>query len=194
MTKERYNSDNPRKIITSVESIEYEGKKIKISEQAKNSTFTHVIKPLCPHCAEEITLEQVTHVIKDANKAMVTKLLIYLNKYRKEFKLDTCLRKAHFIAQVGAETEFQSIKESGHYRYISSPEKYFSKNQLIDDTILNSLESKLSEIFKLTDANNKTITKTNTELKEIIKKQQIKADIRQLYAQRKKQLIWKMKY
>lgn len=186
MTKKQNPSDKPRKIITSIESIEYEGKKIKISEQAKKSTFTHIIKAPCPHCAEEITLEQVIHVVKDANKVMVKKLLIYLNKYRKEFKLDTCLRKAHFIAQVGAETEFQSIKESGHYRYINSPLKYFSKNQLIDNTILNSLENRLNEIFKITDADNKIITKTNAELKQIINTQQVKADIRQLYAQRKK--------
>ncbi|PKQ60399.1 hypothetical protein BZG01_21035 [Labilibaculum manganireducens] len=117
---------------------------------------------------------------------MVKKILIYLNKYRKEFKVDTCLRKAHFIAQVGAETLFKSILESGSYKYISSPEKYFSTNQLIDDTILNSLESKLSQIFKITDGNNKILIKTNAELKQIIKAQQVTADIRQLYAQRKK--------
>lgn len=185
MAKEQETDDETRKIITSVESIEYEGEKIKISEHAKKSTFTHIIKPLCPHCAEEITLEQVTHIIKYADKLMVKKMLIYLNKYREEFKLDTCLRKAHFIAQVGAETQLKSILESGHYKYISSPPKYFSKNQLIDDTILTSLESKLIEIFKITDANNKTVKKTNADLKQIIKKEQIKTDIRQLYAQRK---------
>lgn len=187
MTKERNASDNPRKIITSVESIEHEGKKIKISEQAKNSTLTHVVKPLCPYCAEEITLEQVTYVIPRANKILVKKLLVYFNKYRKEFKLDTCLRKAHFIAQVGAETRFRSLQESGHYRYISADTKYFSENQLIDDIIINSLKDKLIEIFKITDSNNNVIKKTNTELKQILKKQQIKIDIRQLYAQRKSQ-------
>ncbi len=146
---------------------------------------------ICPHCKEEFTYEQIKHVIPAANKALTDKIIVYLNKYRKDYKLDTCLRKAHFIAQIGAEMKFQEGKmtEGTRYSYTGlriNHDKYFSANQIIDDVILDSLEDHLTSIFKITDKDNVIITKTNLELKNILKEDQVSVNVAELYGYRKK--------
>ncbi len=67
----------------------------------------------CSRCEAEITLNHIEDCFGVISKAKTlrTEVVSYLNKYIKQRKntnkpihLDTCLRKAHFFAQVGVET------------------------------------------------------------------------------------------
>ncbi len=64
----------------------------------------------CPRCKEKITLEQIESLfgVLPNHKAFRQEIVDNLNKYifdsGKDIHIDTCLRKAHFFAQVGAET------------------------------------------------------------------------------------------
>lgn len=67
----------------------------------------------CPNCENDITLKNIEDIfgVLSTHKAFRQKIVDNLNKYIKQKKdegkplhLDTCLRKAHFFAQVGAET------------------------------------------------------------------------------------------
>ncbi|WP_312301879.1 peptidoglycan DD-metalloendopeptidase family protein [Chryseobacterium sp.] len=67
----------------------------------------------CPRCEAEITLKQIEDLfgVHSASTAYREEVAKYLNQYIQQRKttdkpihLDTCLRKAHFFAQVGAET------------------------------------------------------------------------------------------
>ena len=67
----------------------------------------------CPNCEKDITLAQIEHMfgVITKHKAFRQEVIDHINDYVKKSKdtdkpihLDTCLRKAHFFAQVGAET------------------------------------------------------------------------------------------
>jgi predicted chitinase len=151
----------------------------------------------CTHCEEEITLEQIKYITtgkkdgKISDESKVIEIIGLLNKYRKDFKLDTCLRKAHFISQVGAESKFKSTYEGSSYSstgltiFNSKKATRFRDNQEIDDTVLNSLKENLNSIFKILNAEDKVITKTNDELKTILKAQKVVIDEKELYGKYK---------
>ncbi|MBO7626882.1 MAG: DUF4280 domain-containing protein, partial [Paludibacteraceae bacterium] len=76
----------------------------------------------CPNCDKDITLEDLKKIcvdekgkclIKDISKTSA--ILPYLNKYRKLAHISTCTRKAHFVAQVCAETKFYMFEEDFTY-------------------------------------------------------------------------------
>ncbi|PZQ87310.1 MAG: hypothetical protein DI548_06050 [Flavobacterium johnsoniae] len=147
----------------------------------------------CTYCDDEITLEQIKYVItgetdgKLAEEENVKEILTLLNKYRKDYKLDTCLRKAHFIAQVGAESKFKNTTEGSSYSpdalsIFNSDKVRFRSGVLIDDTVLSSLSSKLTELFKIVDKDGKEIAKTNEQLKTILKDQKVVVDEKEIYA------------
>ena len=128
----------------------------------------------CQYCDDEITLEQIKEITSlntDQEKRVIDSLVL-LNKYRNNFKLDNCLRKVHFIAQILVETNiFKATTESGNFsipRLKAIHGRYFKK-QAIDDTILESLDEKLFEIFKVTDKDTKVIKKSSKEIKDLLK-------------------------
>lgn len=130
----------------------------------------------CPHCKEEITLEQIKDItsLTPSQEKRVKESLVFINKYRKDFKLDTCLRKAHFIAQCILETnKFKATVENTNYNLNNyNLNNYFTrkfKKQVIDDVILKSLEDYLSKIFTFTDKDGKLVTKTNAQIKVLVK-------------------------
>ena len=139
----------------------------------------------CPHCKEEITLEQIKEItsLSASQEKRVKEALVFLNKYREKFKLDTCLRKAHFIAQVLVETNiFRATTEGGNFsvkRLKVIHGKYF-KEQKIDQIILDSLKIRLNIIFKVTDKDGKVITKTNDQIANLVINQTV--DVKFLYA------------
>lgn len=76
----------------------------------------------CPNCDKDITLEDLKKIcvdekgkclIKDISKTSA--ILPYLNKYRKLAHISTCTRKAHFVAQICAETKFYMFEEDFTY-------------------------------------------------------------------------------
>ncbi len=76
----------------------------------------------CPNCDKDITLEELKKICVDENGKCLIKdtsrtsaILPYLNKYRKLAHISTCTRKAHFVAQVCAETKFYMFEENFTY-------------------------------------------------------------------------------
>lgn len=62
-----------------------------------------------------ITLEMLQITRPSENKAYYEKILPHLNEYAHAYKINTPLRIAHFLAQVGHESGFKVISESGSY-------------------------------------------------------------------------------
>ncbi|WP_265429373.1 hypothetical protein [Chryseobacterium sp. YIM B08800] len=110
--------------------------------------------------SEALSKKQVT---------VINSFLPYLNKYRNNFGLDTCLRKAHFIAQIALESADFSTFEEGEEWWSTISLGVFSSSKIqIDNTIIESLKNNLNSIFKITDNNGNEILKTNDELKTIL--------------------------
>lgn len=128
----------------------------------------------CTNCAEEITSELISGTIgvkklSSKQASIIALILPYLNKYRKDFGLDTCLRKAHFLSQIGIESaNFTTFSE---FENNSKPPGIFSSSLIeINNTIVSSLKDNLSSIFKIVDEKGEIIIKTNEELKTLLLK------------------------
>ncbi len=74
---------------------------------------------VCPNCDKDITLAEIKKICVDGkdkclitDDAMIIAALPHLNKYRKKVKINTCVRKAHFLAQIAQESNFQSLQEN----------------------------------------------------------------------------------
>ncbi|WP_054509228.1 hypothetical protein [Chryseobacterium sp. ERMR1:04] len=83
-------------------------------------------KGKCPRCKEKITITQIENLFGTYTKhrSYRQEIIDNLNKYifdsGKEIHINTCLRKAHFFAQVGAETLGMNpdwMVETDVYRY-----------------------------------------------------------------------------
>ncbi|WP_445456834.1 peptidoglycan DD-metalloendopeptidase family protein [Flavobacterium sp. HNIBRBA15423] len=88
-----------------------------------------VIGKKCPRCREKITIEQIEELfgVYTSHSAFRQEIVDNLNKYifesGREIHINTCLRKAHFLAQVGAETlgiNPDWMVETDKYRYSKS--------------------------------------------------------------------------
>ncbi|SHL95044.1 PAAR-like protein [Flavobacterium chilense] len=200
-----YFQDQLPVLLRSTIKCEYGGVDIKITDCGQRNLITNIdtigapvpspkeIAPFkCTYCEEEITLKQIRYVItgkvdgKLNDESKVKEIIELLNKYRIDFKLDTCLRKAHFISQVGAESKFESTYEGSTFpasalSIFNQGTTRFRNNQEIDDVVLESLNDYLINIFKIVDKNGEIVTKSNTELKTILKTQKIIVDEKELY-------------
>lgn len=139
----------------------------------------------CPHCDEEFTsdLLQSSMGLKKLSATqtkIIDSILPYLNKYRKDFALDTCLRKAHFVAQIAVESaNFDTFAE---YESNSNPPGIFSSSPIvINETIVKSLKDNLTAIFKIVNDKGVEITKTNDELQTLLLKDKPTIVDKQLY-------------
>lgn len=186
-------------LLKSTIKCNYGGVDIKITDSAQRNapekidTTAAPVPPVkeqktykCTHCEEEFTSELIRKTI-DVKKLsakqteIIDSILPYLNKYRKDFGLDTCLRKAHFISQIGVESaNFTTFSEYENY---SNPPGVFSSSLIeINETIVNSLKDNLSSIFKIVDAKGVALTKTNDELKTLLLKDKPSIVDKELYA------------
>ncbi|RBL90671.1 glycoside hydrolase family 19 protein [Chitinophaga flava] len=105
---------------------QYDGSAVNEKEEPEDDTK-------CPHCKEDITLDQIKAIttIDAKNETLVSKILEYLNLYKADHKIDTCVRKAHFIAQALHESgSFTVLEEDLNYRP-SSLLSYFKKDEYI---------------------------------------------------------------
>ncbi|MBP4136751.1 PAAR-like protein [Flavobacterium geliluteum] len=94
-------------------------------------------KKLCPNCDNDITLTEIKAICvgkKDNNGAekclidndtIISAALPFLNQYRKKVGINTCVRKAHFLAQICQETKFYDLQEKFTYRYSERMRKIF---------------------------------------------------------------------
>jgi predicted chitinase len=93
----------------------------------------------CSNCDKDITLDEIKKICVDSNGrcsigdlTMITAALPYLNKYRKKVGINTCIRKAHFLAQISHESKFYSLQEifNWHWeRIIGVFSSYFNQFQ-----------------------------------------------------------------
>lgn len=155
-----------------------------------NQVVNQVYK--CKYCKEKFTQKQIEAVVSKVEtltkkiKNNIAAVLPYLNTYRKDFNLDTCLRKGHFIAQAMVESNnFNTFEESGCYK--SRPQDLLQASAFhkagveIDKTTLTSLKSHLTKIFKITDKNKKDLNKTASQIETIILANKVKAKDYLLY-------------
>lgn len=101
-------------------------KPVKVGEDKK------VEKGNCPNCDKDITLEEIKKIcVSKPNKkgeekcliddvTVITAALPSLNEYRKKVGINTCIRKAHFLAQISQETKFYDMQEGFKY---TNPER-----------------------------------------------------------------------
>ncbi|WP_123966679.1 hypothetical protein [Chryseobacterium phosphatilyticum] len=128
----------------------------------------------CLNCSAEITAELIRETIgvkklSEKQQLIINSILPYLNKYRKDFGLDTCLRKAHFVAQIALESASFTTFEEGEEYYSSISLGIFSSATIqINATIVESLKDHLTSIFQIIDSKGNVIPKTNDELKIIL--------------------------
>ncbi|UKB85200.1 hypothetical protein LF887_06125 [Chryseobacterium sp. MEBOG06] len=128
----------------------------------------------CPNCSAELTSELIKETIGVKNlsakqQRIINSILPYLNKYRKDFGLDTCLRKAHFIAQIALESAgFTTFEEGEEYSSSISLGVFSSSSIPINITIVESLKDNLTSIFSIVDAKGNEVSKTNDELKSLL--------------------------
>ncbi|WP_433628381.1 glycoside hydrolase family 19 protein [Chryseobacterium cucumeris] len=113
----------------------------------------------CPNCEKDITLEQIKSIcVSKKNKngsetclikddSLIKAALPFLNSYRKKADINTCITKAHFIAQLCQESKFYDLQEAFRYR---DPERmrklffsYFKQ--------FGSLEKQRAEAKRLSD-------------------------------------------
>lgn len=142
----------------------------------------------CPNCSEEITAELIRETLgakalSQKQQTVINSFLPYLNKYRKDFGLDTCLRKAHFIAQIALESaNFSTFEESEAWSSSITLGVFSASKIQINDTIIKSLQNNLTSIFKITDDKGNDVAKTNAELKAILQKDKPSIVDGELYA------------
>ncbi|WP_207556461.1 DUF5675 family protein [Flavobacterium frigidimaris] len=67
----------------------------------------------CPRCNQDFKYDDIVKIFPSAskNKNLATKLIEEINLLKDEYKINTCLRKAHLINQLGSETGFNTLIE-----------------------------------------------------------------------------------
>lgn len=155
---------------------------------------------VCIYCAQEFTVDQIVNStelpgVKTYGKADILagikKVLPYLNKYREDFGLDTCLKKAHFIAQANHESgRFKAFEEHEGWNSWNDkknkPKNFpgvFSNTAVVFDSVMaTSLNDYLTKIFTIKDKDNKVLSKTNAQIKKILLDEKVKVVDKKLYA------------
>lgn len=149
----------------------------------------------CVYCDDKITFEQIKSSIggklSAKREANIKKVLPYINKYREDFGLDTCLKKAHFFAQVIHESnKFSTFEEYETWSYWNKRKKkantfpgvFSNKERVFDSTMATSLYSELKNIFVIKDKDDKVLTKSLAEIKKILLDEKVKVVDKKLYA------------
>lgn len=140
----------------------------------KNTPKKDVTPYKCTYCEQEFVIDLFSKTIgvkklSTKQTSLINSFLPYLNKYRKDFGLDNCLRKAHFVSQIALESaNFITFEEVELYSSSITLGIFGSSKIDINETVINSLKSNLTAIFKITDNKEIEITKTNEELKTIL--------------------------
>ncbi|MEC3874192.1 glycoside hydrolase family 19 protein [Chryseobacterium salviniae] len=114
-------------------------------------------KSKCPNCEKDITLEQIKAIcVSKKNKngvettlieddTIIKKALPFLNKYRKKVGIDTCITKAHFLAQISHESKFYELQE--RFKYSSASRM----NGIFDSYFKQFGKKRMSEAERLSE-------------------------------------------
>ncbi|EFI47388.1 hypothetical protein HMPREF0665_02646 [Segatella oris C735] len=111
-------------------------------------------KNKCPRCEQDITLDEIKRICVDEkgnclikDTTMIAAAIPYLNQYRKKVGIDTCVSKAHFLAQIAQETKFYQLQEQFKY---SNPERMRGIFKSYFETF-GSLSAQQKEAKRLSD-------------------------------------------
>lgn len=111
-------------------------------------------KNKCPRCEKDITLDEIKRICVDEkgnclikDTTMIAAALPYLNQYRKKVGINTCVSKAHFLAQIAQETKFYQLQEQFKY---SNPERMRGIFKSYFETF-GSLSAQQKEAKRLSD-------------------------------------------
>lgn len=86
-----------------------------VVEQASGTTKKK--KGRCKNCNKDITVDDIKSVYSEVDETGLQAAVDFLNSQRSFFGLTTCTRKAHFLAQLAAESGFTYMEESFKYKY-----------------------------------------------------------------------------
>ena len=83
--------------------VKQKKKPIKAAKPRVENSFREPVSLTCA-CNREITLAELGKTYAAQNKERLEKFLPYMNAAFVKYEINTCLKKAHFLAQVGHET------------------------------------------------------------------------------------------
>ncbi|KUJ60769.1 hypothetical protein AR687_15265 [Flavobacteriaceae bacterium CRH] len=91
--------------INSVMTVDLDSKWWEKKDDNKNNA--------CPRCNEDFKYEDIVKIFpaSSKNKSLSERLINEINILRNNYKINTCLRKAHLINQFGSETGFNTLIE-----------------------------------------------------------------------------------
>ena len=128
---DRQTSKEPKQYILKGKEILFSVKRHiptpKAEPSKANVNRTEPEKGGCPRCNKDVTLEEIKRICVDKkgnclikDTTMIAAALPYLNQYRKKVGINTCVSKAHFLAQIAQETKFYQLQEQFKF---SNPER-----------------------------------------------------------------------
>ncbi|MBF1578998.1 MAG: DUF4280 domain-containing protein [Prevotella sp.] len=134
---DRQTSKEPKQYILKGKEILFSVKRHiptpKAEPSKANVNRTEPEKGGCPRCNKDVTLEEIKRICVDEkgnclikDTTMIAAALPYLNQYRKKVGINTCVSKAHFLAQIAGETKFYRLQEDFTYRNWKSMLAHFS--------------------------------------------------------------------
>ncbi|HEX8577181.1 MAG TPA: DUF5675 family protein [Flavobacterium sp.] len=68
----------------------------------------------CPRCTEDFKYDDIVKIFPAAskNKGLAEKLIKEINNLKEKYEINSCIRKAHLINQLGSETGFHTLIEA----------------------------------------------------------------------------------
>jgi len=73
----------------------------------------------CPNCKKAFTWDEIKTIFDESDKEFRMDCINWINKYKLDFDINTCTKKAHFLAQIAAETHFRKKEMfEGKIKYI----------------------------------------------------------------------------
>jgi len=88
-------------------------KPLKTTQPSNQNDFREEVSLTCA-CSRDLTIAEIGRVFRARTKKQLENFLPHLNDSFKTYGIDTCLKKSHFLAQVGHESaQTRLLEESG---------------------------------------------------------------------------------
>ncbi|CAA7195197.1 hypothetical protein [Chryseobacterium potabilaquae] len=73
----------------------------------------------CSRCKSDFTWDEIKNIFGEKEKDFRMECVKWINKYKLDFNINTCAKKAHFLSQIAAETHFRKDEMlEGKVKYI----------------------------------------------------------------------------
>ncbi len=94
-------------------AVNLKKKPLKTTAPREDKDFRDEVSLTCA-CSRDLTVAELGKVFRARNKKQLEEFLPHLNESFKTYEIDTCLKKSHFLAQVGHESaQTRLLEESG---------------------------------------------------------------------------------